>query len=640
MSTKTKRAMCAVGAVIVAMAIAIGGTFAYTLFEHKSNFLKKDAKYLAKLVENFENKEDWEVGTTVTKEISVKNMGNTAQFPKKGWGNIYVRVQLKEFMEIKTVNYEYYYEGYEAGTTVQGDKQYLYFLIDRSGNFVRIPVEAGVTKEDAVAMFLGNPANWTDVVDDPSTFTSILGPDDFVEVQGLYDEAPYYYIRTREGFPNGQYGSGIVMEKIVGDAIPVEGMNGVTKATDVNYSDYYSTTAWHEENEECAYPAHLWDEGDPQFCDFGTHTYVEWHMNPDNYVLYSEWDGEIVEKWILDPDTGWAYWGAPLPEFDPDNPDANATSTLLDSIELIKDPCGEFFYVIHVDMEVHDYNKMMEQDDWLIKDAFKTAAKLSFKQSKVTKDLKDGGQGTPYSSPEIRNIDDEDVLQWTSSNPGVATVNSDGIVTLQGLTGTTTITATVTDGPHKGQSFSYTLEVVDTTEEPDYDIPVRDDDPFEPIMRPGADATETALNSDYMYMGGSYLNGFHFVDEDAYGVHYGFFRLNQIITDGNYDNVEIVWDSLADLNGGSTKGLTPSNFYIGYDTRVIPGVNQNDPVIVYKRVPPTYTSWDANLWEPLGPEDMADNVVIIPLSREANGVTQTAEITVHFTYTDCLFTAD
>jgi len=379
MSTKNKRVLKCVGAAVVSLALLIGGTFAYSLFEHKSNVLKKDAKYQVKLVENFENVDDWQTGADVKKEISVMNMGNTPQFPNKGWSDVFVRVQLKEFMEIKSINYEYYYEGYDESAAPAGDKNYIRFMIDRSGNFVRIPLAEGKTKEQTVSAFINDSANWTNVLNDPNAssndFLKSLTSDDFIQIQSLYDNEPYYYLKTKKGFPNGQYGAGIVMKKNISvDGVDIAGMAGVQKAADVDYTHYTSNTAWHDHTEECNYPVHLWDEDDPKYCNFGTHYYVEWNMNPDHYMFYSDWlkAPGIYEKWILDPATGWAYWGAPIPEFDPSNPTANVTSTLLDSIKLINHPSGEFFYVIHVDLEAYDIIDI--PDDWLIRDVFTTSS--------------------------------------------------------------------------------------------------------------------------------------------------------------------------------------------------------------------------------------------------------------------------
>jgi hypothetical protein len=466
MHTKKKRAITGTIAIVAALLLIVGGTFAYTLFEHKSNFAKSNAKYIARLVENFENTSEWKVGSTLTKEVSVENMGNTSQFPGKGWGDIYVRIQLKEFMDIKTIGYEYYYKGYDASAPATGEKAYLRFMIDRHGNFVRFPVAAGISKEEAVTAFISTPSNWTDVIDDTNVATSdflkSLSPEDFVAVQGLFDDTPYYYLKTRAEFPNGQYGAGLVMKEVVGNnTITVSGMEGITVA-DADYESYYSSNAWHDKTAECDYPVHLWHSDDPQCCDFGTHDYVQWSMNPDHYIFYSDWakNPQPIKKWILDPATGWAYWGAAIPEYDSSNPNANITSTLIDSIKLIQNPGGALRYLLHVDMEAADIFEMPE--DWLIS-TFKARTSLSFQTDTISANL---SKETTKPSPDIKNKDASDIIRFSISDANVAQIDPDtGVLTLIGP-GTAIVTAEVINGPHKGQTFTYILQVTEDTEQP------------------------------------------------------------------------------------------------------------------------------------------------------------------------------
>jgi len=638
MNTRKKRTFYSIGAIIVALALLVGGTFAYSLFEHKSNFLKKDAKAQARLVENFEDTDDWVVDTTLTKEVSVMNLGNTNQFPNPGWSNIYVRVQLKEFMEIKAINYEYYYEGYDEDAPIEGEKNYTRFMIDRSGNFVRIPVSGAADKEAAVTAFISNSSNWTNVLDDPNVatnkFLQSLSASDFVEAQGLYDNEPYYYLKTSKNSPNGQYGAGIVMKKIVSDTgIDIPGMEGVQKATDVDYTNYVSTNAWHDHTEECDYPVHVWDPDDPEFCNFGTHYYVEWNMNPDHYMYYSEWlkNPGVYEKWILDTDTGWAYWSSPIPEYNPANPTANVTSTLLDSITLVNDPGGEFFYVIHVDMEAYDIIDL--PNDWLIRDAFKPSSDLSFMTSSVRGDI---ASETTKPSPNIRNKNADDVIEYSINNTSVATIDSStGELTLVGV-GTAVVTAEVIDGPNKGQIFTYNLEVVDNTPPPTTVPPTtvpqgpppiiptvkgnNNVDPYVPNVVIGENNNETAYLSDFFCADVTYFTTPPDIDISQYGQHYGYFHLEDIITEGSLADVQIDYATLATMNGNRVNNL---NVYRGNDTRE--GKN-NAESIVYRFIPDS----NADLESISG--DVYYFVANIPLKRVVGAVTQTATIKVKFTY--------
>jgi hypothetical protein len=65
---------------------------------------------------------------------------------------------------------------------------------------------------------------------------------------------------------------------------------------------------------------------------------------PASIILMSDWNGEIGNFWVLDED-GWAYWAAPLASGD-------ATGLLLSEVTLINEPLGEWYYAIHVNVEI------------------------------------------------------------------------------------------------------------------------------------------------------------------------------------------------------------------------------------------------------------------------------------------------
>ena len=128
MDTKNRtRRRAAVIIAMIAMALtAVGVTYAYNDFmQHKSNELSGlMLKYEARLVEEFEEDEDWTVEDgAVTKKISVANLGMAAD----GFGDVYVRIQLKEYMEIGSVTY--------TQTPVR-------YMIDTTGKFIVYQTQA------------------------------------------------------------------------------------------------------------------------------------------------------------------------------------------------------------------------------------------------------------------------------------------------------------------------------------------------------------------------------------------------------------------------------------------------------------------------------------------------------------------
>ena len=100
----TKRIVRSSIAVLLIVALLLGGTFAWTDYkQHKSNELSgAKMKYEARLIEDFVEVPDWKVEDgEITKKISVAKLG----FAAEGYGDVYVRIQLKEYMEISTLTY-------------------------------------------------------------------------------------------------------------------------------------------------------------------------------------------------------------------------------------------------------------------------------------------------------------------------------------------------------------------------------------------------------------------------------------------------------------------------------------------------------------------------------------------------------
>ena len=438
MNTKTKRILCGVGAILVALALAIGGTFAYTLFEHKSNPLRNSPDFLGRLVEDFDPDPDWEIGHKIKKEISIKNMGGTDQFPGANWGDIFVRVKLKEHMDVTPINYVYYPESDPDFNTR--------FMVDKNGDFVRFDAATYGSAAPDMTGILASAA-WNGVITDTAklaAFKAALTPANFIKLQGYYDTEEYWYVVTKEGDPNGQYGAFVVMDKVA-DVANRFSITGSTRATGVDYSQGIVTTdPTDHENEECLYPVHLWDMVDHALCGMDSHQYASWELG-SSIILADDWDGLPVNKWILDPVTSWATWGNALQP-------GESTDLLLESITPLLFPDGEMLYVIHADMQATDLTDMLTKDwdgdDWIIKDAFTPSGSTSVSGVRINPSAKTMAPGDTFQLEVIvspANATDKNVT-WTSNNPAVAEVDSaTGLVTAK-AEGSATITATTQDG--------------------------------------------------------------------------------------------------------------------------------------------------------------------------------------------------
>ena len=112
---------------IVALLLSsLGGTLAFRDYkQHKTNEASnKMPKYDVTLVENFKEKKDWKISDgELTKQISVKNTGLT----DGTFEEVYVRIQLKEYMDFKPMIIEETAERY---------------MIDTSGAFIVFNSEA------------------------------------------------------------------------------------------------------------------------------------------------------------------------------------------------------------------------------------------------------------------------------------------------------------------------------------------------------------------------------------------------------------------------------------------------------------------------------------------------------------------
>ena len=411
-----RKSVAAIVAVVALIATALGGTYAYTDYkQHKSNELSGEyGKYEARLVEDFIEIPDWKVDDgAITKKISVVNRGRSVE----GFGDVYARIQLKEFMEIAPLAY------------TETEKRY---MIDTEGRFIYYGTEA----QAQLAVGANGPYPGHTYAQLTDSVTGITG----------------FFIETKDHDPNGQMGKHMVTNITVGTAEKVI-TSGPGRATDTNHhgtvtTDGQGNSVLVRDSEECLYAIHTWDG-----VDLETRQYIEWGLNTGAIITVTEWfaaGAPPVAKWILEDrdDTGWVYWGQALP------PDGGTTEDFMKDVTLILQPEGSFYYVVHTELEAVSYDELDEWGDvgermknnspW-IRFNGPTPTQVVVGQTVASPSVTVGPAGAAQSP-----------LTWSSSNDSIATVDANGVVTGVRVGGPVTIRVTAPNGART----QYSLTVV------------------------------------------------------------------------------------------------------------------------------------------------------------------------------------
>ncbi|MDR0906078.1 MAG: Ig-like domain-containing protein [Oscillospiraceae bacterium] len=478
-----KKKASAIVALMCMVALLLSGTYAYiNNSDHKSNEGQGgNGKYDVKLIEEFEEIDDWKTTDgDVNKQVRVTNLGSKAE----GFGAVYVRLALKEYMEIGETTYTYTPERY---------------MVDKTGHFVKFD-----SKEDAEAAYNGHTVA-------------------FIKDAVTGDEG--WFVQTQAHDKDGQYGSFVVTDITIGAAKSI--IENVTRAVNAATVDHEL-----QSNGECAYPVHKWngitatDDGE------AFHDYIRWTLGTD-VISLSDWiDGgaQPVAKWIYDNRdvaNPFVYWGEALEP-------GTTTPNLLESIRLINQPDGAFYYALHVDMEALSIDELVKSNpEWQdapqeIIDSIKNSSatnndSIIFSNTSATVDV-----GASVNAPDVKVIPEEgsQKVTWTSGDETIATVDPDtGEVT--GVSpGKVTITATGEDG----QSNSYTILVVDSTQPPiSNELPLKTpDDPNKGFMPVAGDEFDGKVY--FLDLNDAKSN---IVDRQA-AIH-----LEDIIDDGDYAGITV-----------------------------------------------------------------------------------------------------
>ncbi|MCL2112043.1 MAG: Ig-like domain-containing protein [Clostridiales bacterium] len=482
-NTNKKKVTAIVVLIALIVSMVLGGTYAFFDFnQHKSNELGGfGIKYEARLVEDFVEIPDWRVEDgVIDKKIHVVNHGKE----ENGFGDVYVRIQLKEYMEIGKVAY------------IETPKRY---KIDTEGHFVIYDTLDEVTAAVAIGgEFEGhNYAYLTDFV------TGNFG----------------YFIETQDGDRDGQMGKHVVTDIKVGDPEKVI-KNGPDRATSTNHHGHPS--------EECDYAIHSWKDGS----ELETRDYVDWHLNTGAIIKLSEWldpagayKGLPIAKWIIDDltDEGWVYWGQML------RTDGDETALFMEGVSLIQQPDGSFYYVIHTEMEAVSFDELLTGSiDWGV--AGENIVLNAPSAAWLGETPKIVQVGSTVAAPGlVIGPEGSEIapIVWSSSNPAIAKVDQNGNITGVAVGGPVTIVAKAPNGA----KAMFTIKVVpEEPAKPDTDLPIKETAGgfFTPIIE------ANAFNGDSYYG----VVNFEFPEKNKIHQH-GSIHLSDIIADGNYEGITV-----------------------------------------------------------------------------------------------------
>ena len=368
-NTQARRRKAAMGisAIAVAITLLLGGTFAWQLIvgnEHKSSRAgdENEKIYDVTLVEDSINfTPNWRVGQApLSKNVSVVNNGNV----RLNGQPVYVRLSIKEYFEyaedttyIQTLHRYMVYDGVRA--LFPGEVTETSGTLGGKGRFVMFDNE-----NDAQNAFPNNIVAQADIVtrDGGATQEASMKLQDIIT--GDNAATDYWFVRTQYGDDDGEYGKFMTVGTELGDVTTV-GSAPKAADLDVNHNTPY-TPHVPGTNDECAYDAVNMFDTAAASTNAAFREWVALNITGGNFQALSTWGGEPVEKWIyndVDQRGGvlsdpYLYWGqALLP--------GETTLNALDTVQLVKQPGGTFFYTVHVDLEAVSIDALLNGAAWL-----------------------------------------------------------------------------------------------------------------------------------------------------------------------------------------------------------------------------------------------------------------------------------
>ncbi len=321
MGGENHRKQIGFGMVVLVCALIITATFTWNdISQHKTNrFNTTDVRYNVVLVEEFNPNEakHWFKDESIEKKLSVRNGQDGDDRETYAFEDAYIRIQLKEYFAINKINYIY------------SDKRY---MVDLDGNFIKELTQEAVT-------------DWMSAngIDDDTRVE---------QVKGFYDDVEYYYIATKYGDVNGEYGKFLVVDVETTESVSlVPGQSNQSADAETNHHA--------ETNKEDEYFVHKWSETNFQLAHADENSpfseYIKWNLGDDIITLESwiQSGAEATKKWILDTSSeeGWVYWGERLVHNNTVTDIDSVTTSFFKSITLLKQPDGIADYFIHANLD-------------------------------------------------------------------------------------------------------------------------------------------------------------------------------------------------------------------------------------------------------------------------------------------------
>ena len=330
-TTNPKKIASFVIVAVLAIALILGATFALKDYnQHKTNALSGTNKNLdVTLNDEFEPVDDWTVGPPVTKVVSVTNVGVATNTEPA-----FVRLKLTEYMDITPIEYTYEIDA-DTGQPYR-------FLTEASdpatiGTFLTFTTSADAVAR-ATALGLDDPNNRA-----AGPFINVLDP----------ASGQKYYIITRFGDFNGQYGKYLVTGTTRGTVDVVAGVEEWVDKTQNDMGQFEQPTG--SDVEAYVFVPYS-DSG--RVRDYAK---IEWGSDVIDFAAWLASGAEPVAKWI-DTGDGYFYWGQALQPPSVAAPPANTTSDLLTGVSLIQQPEGSFYYSLRVDMETVIWDQIDKMD--------------------------------------------------------------------------------------------------------------------------------------------------------------------------------------------------------------------------------------------------------------------------------------
>ncbi|QIK56903.1 hypothetical protein G7059_03080 [Erysipelothrix sp. HDW6A] len=317
--------------ILVCMSLLVTATFAVRdMAQHKTNRIQTTfSRDNVVLIDDFNpmNAKHWKLNEVIDNYVFVRNGQDEDDKDRYIYEDAYVRLQIKEYLEF--VNYEYVYSDVRL-------------MVDTQGNFIKYDTYDSLT-------------SWMQENNVPQDAR-------IIELQGYYDDIPYFYISTQYLDANGEYGKFLIMDRLTDPGVSVV-INQENQSLDAKERHHDIS------NNEDLYTVHTWSDKEYfSYADLSNPIpqYIRLHLGED-VISYDEWiasGAEAVQKWILDTNSeeGWAYWGEKLVHNNRISVES-MTAPLLESVELTKLLEGQAEYYNHIHMDAVSFDQMYLWED-------------------------------------------------------------------------------------------------------------------------------------------------------------------------------------------------------------------------------------------------------------------------------------